>query len=352
MALLGIALWLCICPAAEAFAAPTAVPFISGAAEFRTLLNLSENERKGAVLRSITGGEVLDDELQQNKILLEGQDVAMPLPKAVKQSLRGREATEQAALVVEVDGTRVATVSVTAASKSSGPESEWQWQVSSRTDVAISIEVATLMAQALYGWLAPPDYAFQSKLDQTRMQETLDWVDEEGRIICPVPRATIHRHNLLHRGAGVMVTGAGRSKVYCHRRTTTKRVFPGMYDMFIGGCCDYLELPQDAALREVREELGLAKQASTEDLHYRFTCTVNTPLNRCVVAVYDYEAMEGEEVTHQAEEVDWGSFLTWQEVEVKLNEGEWEWVPDGLQVWDEYRKQLPIPGCPAEVGTS
>lgn len=48
-----------------------------------------------------------------------------------------------------------------------------------------------------------------------------------------------------------------QGQVYCHRRTKTKRVFPSMYDMFIGGVSGSMEPALDTALRELGEELGL-----------------------------------------------------------------------------------------------
>jgi hypothetical protein len=55
------------------------------------------------------------------------------------------------------------------------------------------------------------------------------------------------RDNLLHRGIGMFVTkdepiittAPSEQSVfpdlYVHRRTDTKRIFPSLYDMFVGG---------------------------------------------------------------------------------------------------------------------
>ena len=42
-----------------------------------------------------------------------------------------------------------------------------------------------------------------------------------------------------------------------HRRTDTKDVFPGEYDMFVGGVVSAGESYDDSALREIGEELGI-----------------------------------------------------------------------------------------------
>lgn len=47
---------------------------------------------------------------------------------------------------------------------------------------------------------------------------------------------------------------------------------------------------------------------------YRGECLVLTDYNRCLVSVFDYRVAEGETVRWQAEEVDWGSYLSWEKV--------------------------------------
>lgn len=48
---------------------------------------------------------------------------------------------------------------------------------------------------------------------------------------------------------------------------------------------------------------------------HRGECLVQTGHNRCVVSVFDYRVAEGETVRWQEEEVDWGSYLSWKEVQ-------------------------------------
>ena len=65
-------------------------------------------------------------------------------------------------------------------------------------------------------------------------EELVDLIDEQDRVIGWARRERIRKLNLLHRGVGILCYDpAGR--IYVHRRTETKDVFPGMYDMFVGG---------------------------------------------------------------------------------------------------------------------
>ena len=79
--------------------------------------------------------------------------------------------------------------------------------------------------------------------------ENVDMVDTLGKPWVSVPRPLVHTFNLLHRGVGIMVvkTKSGdefdldlpdwkeNTLVYVHRRTDSKRIFPSLYDMFVGG---------------------------------------------------------------------------------------------------------------------
>src|SRR5512143_4140836 len=113
------------------------------------------------------------------------------------------------------------------------------------------------------------------------MEEFLYLVDAEDRVIGTAPRSRVRRENLLHRGVGIIVCN-GRGEVYVHKRTDTKDVFPGMYDMFVGGGVAAGEEYDAAARRECEEELGVHGGA----WEYLFTYRYEGPRNRCFTKVY------------------------------------------------------------------
>ena len=57
--------------------------------------------------------------------------------------------------------------------------------------------------------------------------ELVDWVDEDDRVIGQVTRAQMRAGNLLHRCIAVLCLDP-RGRVYAHRRTDSKDVFPGL----------------------------------------------------------------------------------------------------------------------------
>ena len=83
-----------------------------------------------------------------------------------------------------------------------------------------------------------------------------DPADDTGRVTGSARRDEVRARNLPHAATAVLVRNS-RGQVYLHRRTDTKDVFPGRYDVWAGGCVDAGEDPYDAARRELAEELGV-----------------------------------------------------------------------------------------------
>ncbi|HOR27462.1 MAG TPA: NUDIX domain-containing protein [Candidatus Sumerlaeota bacterium] len=90
-------------------------------------------------------------------------------------------------------------------------------------------------------------------------EELLPVVDEHDRPIGVRRRREIHRLGLRHRSVQVcLVDPAGR--IWLQKRSRRKDTFPGWWDMAVTGHVEPGETYAEAAIRELREELGLAAQ--------------------------------------------------------------------------------------------
>jgi len=160
-------------------------------------------------------------------------------------------------------------------------------------------------------------------------EELVDLIDEQDQVIGWARRKRVRKENLLHRGVGILCLDP-TGRIYVHRRTTTKDVFPGMYDMFVGGVVGKGESRDLAATREIAEELGISGPIPEPLCRYLYI----GPLNRSLVAVY--KVVWDGKISHQVEEVEWGSYMSIEEIEAKT--GEWNFVPDGLEIWRHIRE--------------
>ncbi|MFG3491142.1 MULTISPECIES: NUDIX domain-containing protein [unclassified Streptomyces] len=163
-------------------------------------------------------------------------------------------------------------------------------------------------------------------------EEILDVVDEQDRVIGRAPRAEVYARGLIHRCVFVRVRDA-EGRIFVHRRTPVKLVFPSMYDMFVGGVVGAGESYDEAALREAEEELGVRGLPRPEHV-LTFLYDSAGVAGKWWSAVYEVRCELP--VDPQAEEVAWHAFLTEAELAERL--GDWPWVPDGLAAYERLRE--------------
>ncbi|HZX53347.1 MAG TPA: NUDIX domain-containing protein, partial [Ilumatobacteraceae bacterium] len=87
-------------------------------------------------------------------------------------------------------------------------------------------------------------------------EELVDIVDDDDRVVATVTRREMRANRLQHRGVGVAVM-ATDGRLLIHRRSAVKDVWPGWWDLAAGGVVLAGETYEEAARRELAEELGV-----------------------------------------------------------------------------------------------
>jgi isopentenyldiphosphate isomerase len=154
--------------------------------------------------------------------------------------------------------------------------------------------------------------------------EWIDLVDDQDLVVGRVTRLQMREKNLWHRSVAILCQNS-RGEIYVHRRTPTKDVFPGLYDVTVGGVVGAGESYDAAAVRELAEELGISDPTPQSMFRHRYA----GPHSRAHVAVYSV-IWDGP-IVHQQSEIAWGGFCTVEEV--MANPQGWQFVPDGLEVF-------------------
>ncbi|MEV0242437.1 NUDIX domain-containing protein [Streptomyces sp. NPDC050674] len=160
--------------------------------------------------------------------------------------------------------------------------------------------------------------------------EIIDIVDENDRVVGRSPRGEAYARGLRHRCVFIEARDTD-GRVFVHRRTPTKLVFPSLHDMFVGGVVGAGESYDTAALREAEEELGVT---GLPQPRYLFKFLYDDGCGGTWWAAV-YEVRCQLPVRPQAEEVAWYDFVPEEEVERRL--GDWEWVPDGLAAYERLK---------------
>ena len=153
-------------------------------------------------------------------------------------------------------------------------------------------------------------------------------MDGEDRVVEVVTRAEMRDRNLQHRCAEIAVRNTA-GEIWIHRRTNTKDVYPGLYDMVVGGVLASGETWEEGARRELAEETGIHVVDLREVARHVF----DGPFERALMRLYEV-TWDGP-ITPQAEEIAWGGFVTLSELEAMLRTE--EFCPDSVEVYDRWR---------------
>lgn len=139
-------------------------------------------------------------------------------------------------------------------------------------------------------------------------QEIFPLVDESGRVIDSATRGECHSGTkLLHPVVHLHVFNSN-GDVYLQKRPEWKDIQPGKWDTAVGGHIDYGETPEDALLREVREELGITDFKPQLIDKYVFESQREREL------VYVHRTIYDGEIRPSAKELAGGRFWTMQQI--------------------------------------
>lgn len=161
-------------------------------------------------------------------------------------------------------------------------------------------------------------------------EELIDIVDDNDAVIRQATWQEMHSKGLLHRSANVFVFNS-KGELYVHKRATGLSLYPGMYDVKLGGIVRAGESYEDAALREIKEEAGMENVQLKYLFSVKFRSEHNNNNRKVYRCVYDGK------ITLQKEEVESGRFMTIDEARKMMAEGKLS--PSAVNVFTEFLKR-------------
>ncbi|MFJ6837333.1 NUDIX hydrolase [Streptomyces sp. NPDC091209] len=159
------------------------------------------------------------------------------------------------------------------------------------------------------------------------MDELVERVDDQDRVLgVVVSRRQAIRKGWLHRVA-VTVCRDERGRILVHRRPEQLSPSPWLHEVMVGGAVNVGESYDQAAARELAEELGI----------HVLPRLLFTFLNRSGLSPHwlgVHEAVMPDVVAADPDEVAWHGWLTEPELRSALLE--WRFTPDSHEAFSRY----------------
>jgi len=141
-------------------------------------------------------------------------------------------------------------------------------------------------------------------------EECFEVVDKKGNIIGKASRKECHRDpNLIHRVAHVLVFNS-KKELFLQKRSKKKDIQPGRWDTSVGGHLNIGETFEEAAYREMHEELGIKEV----ELVYMYNYIHQNELESEMV--WTYKVIYDGKIKVDQEEIEDGKF--WGKDEIRL----------------------------------
>ncbi len=140
-------------------------------------------------------------------------------------------------------------------------------------------------------------------------------VDPDGTVLGSITRGEAHNGSkILHPVVHLHLFNS-KGELYLQRRPEWKDIQPGKWDTACGGHIDYGETPEQALIREVREELGVTDFTPRFITKYVFDSVTERELVYVNTTVYDGP------ICPSATELNGGRFWTEEEIRANIANG-------------------------------
>ncbi|MBU0663999.1 MAG: NUDIX hydrolase YfcD [Proteobacteria bacterium] len=154
-------------------------------------------------------------------------------------------------------------------------------------------------------------------------KEIVQIVDRDNREIDALPRHLMRSRGLIHRASYILVFN-DQEEIFVQKRTTTKDIYPGYWDVAAGGVVLASESYEQSASRELAEELGISGIPLTPLFDHYFEDATNRVWGRVFRCTH-----EGP-FTLQPEEVEYGRFMPIPQI-LQYSRQE-PFTPDGILI--------------------
>lgn len=157
-------------------------------------------------------------------------------------------------------------------------------------------------------------------------------VDEDDNVVGYAPRSECHDKGLIHRSVYVIVIN-DRGEIFIQKRSLKKDLYPGYYACSASGHVEYGESYEEAARRELLEELGI--EAPLKEI-CKFKCF--SDVEREISALFI--CRHNGPFRLNSEEVSGGEFISIEDLERIIETGERKFAYGSIIALREFLKYI------------
>jgi isopentenyl-diphosphate delta-isomerase len=88
------------------------------------------------------------------------------------------------------------------------------------------------------------------------IEELLDVINTEGKVTSQCSKSVVHEKGLWHKTVQIVIYNS-KNEILIQKRSKNKHPYPGLWDIKVAGHCMAGESIEQAAIRELQEEVGL-----------------------------------------------------------------------------------------------
>ena len=167
-------------------------------------------------------------------------------------------------------------------------------------------------------------------------QEIITIVDRDNRVTGTAARWIMRRDNLIHRASYILVFN-DFAEVFIQKRSMSKDIYPGFWDLAAGGVVHANESYEESAIRELEEELGIADIP----LKYHFDYFFDDTANKVWGGIFTCRHQGPFRL--QEEEIDEGRFVAVDDIaDIAASE---PFTPDSLLILNLLMTTTEVTGC-------
>lgn len=145
------------------------------------------------------------------------------------------------------------------------------------------------------------------------MSEYFWVVDEEDHVIGKETREKCHNNQLIHRSVYIFLNNSKR-QIFIQKRSMMKDLYPGYYTGSASGHVNFGETYDQAAFRELEEELGIKAHLRRIG---KFKCFSEIEKEISTVYLCNYDG----DITINEDEISQGLFLSLKQIDEDIKRG-------------------------------